>query len=237
MIRAPGISDQLPAAQPALGRLPPPDRSRDSEYLLPRLARGEAAELPRRRLWWSPGVWDQRDTSECVAYSTGKWLVGGPVTNRLPWTLNEFYRDCQRNDEWPGEDYDGTSVRAAFRLLKERGLVSEYRWAFDHPTTLKHVLTVGPVVVGTDWHREMFMPDRWGYVAPDGPVEGGHAWCVVGADQDRRHPLTGEVGAYRAVNSWGINWGQQGRFWITFSHMSRLIKAYGEVATAAEVKL
>lgn len=219
-----------------LGRLPAPD-DRDRNYLLPRAARRELEELPRRKIWYSPGVWDQGGTSQCVSYSTNKWLWGGPVVNRrAPWSLEQFYLDCQRNDEWPGEDYDGTSVRAAFKLLKDRGYVSEYRWAFDHPTVLKHVLTVGPVVFGTDWYIEMFTPDRWGYIEPAGEIVGGHAYKVVGADQDRKHPLSGELGAYRIVNSWGEGWGQNGRCWLTFSAADKLIRAWGEACTAIEVK-
>lgn len=221
--------------QAGLGRLPSPD-SRDRGYLLQAPRRGE--ELPPHKYWYSPGVLDQGNTSQCVAYSTTKWLVSGPVTNtKMPWPIDAFYRDCQRVDEWPGEDYDGTSVRAAFRLLKERGYVSEYRWAFDHPMLLRHVLSVGPAVLGTDWHLDMFRPDRHGYIEPTGDIAGGHAYAVVGADRDKVHPDTGWVGAYRIVNSWGPNWGEGGRAWLAFDHADALIKNWGEACTAIEKKV
>lgn len=221
--------------QAGLGRLPAPD-VRDRSFLLQPPRRGE--EMPRRRFWSSPGVLDQGETSQCVAYSTTKWLIGGPVTNRtMPWSIEQFYHDCQQVDEWPGDGYDGTSVRAAFKLLKERGYVTEYRWAFDHPTLLRHVLLVGPAVLGTDWHMEMFMSDRWGYIEPVGEIVGGHAYKVVGASQDRVHPASGMKGAYRIVNSWGPNWADSGRAWLAFDHADALIKAHGEACTATEKKV
>jgi C1A family cysteine protease len=39
------------------------------------------------------------------------------------------------------------------------------------------------------------------------------------------------------VNSWGPGWGQNGRAWITFKDLDRLIKAEGEAAVAMEMKL
>ncbi len=222
--------------QPALGRRHAPDE-RDRKHLLPRPRRGELAELPRRKMWSSPGVLDQGDTSQCVAYSSTKWLTGGPICNKLPFPrIEDFYHECQRNDEWQGENYDGTSVRAAFKVLKQKGVVSRYAWAFDCETAVNHVLGVGPMVFGTDWHRDMFTPDRWGYIEPNGPIEGGHAYCIVGADRDRVHPLTGAKGAFRIVNSWGAGWAQKGRCWLSFADADKLIKADGEACTAFEVK-
>jgi hypothetical protein len=148
-----------------------------------------------------------------------------------------LYRECQLVDEWPGEDYDGTSVRALFKVLQRVGIVSEYRWAFECEAVIDHVLMHGPVVMGTSWHNDMFDPDRWGYIQPTGEIMGGHAWLIIGAARDRKNP-DGSKGAVRMVNSWGPNWGrQQGRAWITFEHLDHLIKDYGEACTATELRL
>ena len=32
-----------------------------------------------------------------------------------------LYHEAQKVDEWPGEDYDGTSVRAGLDILRKRG--------------------------------------------------------------------------------------------------------------------
>lgn len=187
------------------------------------------------RTWYSPGVMDQGATSECVGYSGVKYLTTAPVYNK-PLDPHELYKECQRTDEWPGEDYDGTSVRGLFKALKRRGLVSGYKWAFEYELVVNHILTAGPVVMGTVWPMEMFTPDRHGYIEPKGEDAGGHAWLIIGANRNRRNP-DGTRGAVRMINSWGDGWAQNGRAWITFNNLDWLIKEDGEACVATEVKM
>lgn len=215
-----------------LGRLPSKD-VRDHQYLIP--VRRKAASVVTQKTWYSGGVMDQGATSQCVAYSGVKYLTSGPVYNK-PLDPVELYRECLKLDEWPGEDFDGgTSVRALFKALKGRGLVTEYRWAFELEPVVNHVLTTGPVVMGTVWTYDMFMPHNVnGYIWPTGSVEGGHAWLIIGANRNRRNP-DGSKGAFRMVNSWGDDWGQNGRAWLSFETLAYLIKQDGEAAVATEV--
>lgn len=217
---------------PALGRRYAPDPN-DRKFLIPR--RSVAAAAVHSRYWTSRGVLDQGATSMCVAFAGGKYLTSSPVMNKLP-ALPSLYRECQQNDEWPGENYDGTSVRALFKVLKKRGLVTEYQWAFDAETVINHILLKGPVVMGTTWTRDMFMPDEKGYITFTGPNEGGHAWLLIGANRRRRNP-DGTRGAVRMINSWGKGWGDEGRAWLTFPTLQKLIEDYGEACVANEIRL
>ena len=205
---------------------------RDLNYLLPR-----RASRARSRHWYSAGVMDQGGTSQCVAYSGVKYLTTAPVMNR-PIDPVPLYRECLALDEWPGEDFDGgTSVRALFKALKKRGYVTEYRWALDAETIVSHVITTGPVVMGTSWHRDMFTPvTTTGYLEITGPIEGGHAWLIIGASRDRRNP-DGTRGAVRMINSWGDGWGDRGRAWITLTDLETLVRDDGEACVATEVKI
>jgi len=211
-----------------LGRLRTVDE-RDRKYLL-----RAAPTAYTQRYWHSPGVMDQGATSQCVAYSGVKYLTTAPVYNK-PLDPPTLYNECQRVDEWPGEDYDGTSVRALFKVLKSRALIKEYRWAFDCEPVVNHLLTVGPVVMGTVWTMEMFMPDRHYYIEPKGEVVGGHAWLLIGTNRNKRNP-DGTRGAVRMINSWGVGWADKGRAWLTFKNLDWLIKADGEACVATEVK-
>jgi|SRR5688572_4658975 len=217
-----------------LGRRPSPD-PRDRRYLLSR-----QPTAVTYRHWSSPGVLDQDGTSQCVAYSGFKYLTTGPVLNRRPKeTPVQLYRMCLKVDEWEGEDFDGgTSVRAMFQIFKTLGYVSEYRWAFDAETVVNHILTRGPVCVGTDWLRNMFMPHKkTGYLDCSGPNDGGHAWLIVGANTKQKNP-DGTTGAVRMINSWGKKWGSSGgRAWVTFNDLDKLIKADGEACVATEIKI
>lgn len=190
----------------------------------------------RNRTWYSLGVLDQGGTSQCVAYSGVKYLTSAPVIQASPMAPGQLYHECQLIDEWDGESYDGTSVRALFKVLKSIGLIAEYRWAFDVATVVDHLLEKGPVVVGTVWTMDMFTPDRWGYIWPAGEATGGHAYLLIGANRDRRNP-DGSRGAVRLINSWGENWGsQRGRAWMTIAALDQLIRNDGEACVANEVR-
>jgi len=213
--------------------------ARDHDYKLPN--KRAAAKTWTSRYWSSSGVLDQGATSQCVAYSGVKYLHTGPVYNRglQQQDCARLYKDCQQVDEWPGDNYDGTSVRALFRVFKSRGFVTEYRWAFDAETIINHVLTTGPVVMGTVWTMDMFMPRKGSfYITPTGEDVGGHAWLITGANRKKENPpdAGGGYGAVRMVNSWGEGWGQKGKAWISFKHLGKLVQMDGEACVAAEVK-
>lgn len=217
-----------------LGRLKSKDKD-DHKFLLPPRKRGE--ELPTRRMWYSKGVLDQGNTPECVGHAARKYLDAGPVINKGGPDQHLLYQLAQMNDEWPGEGYEGTSVRGVMKAMRQLGFCGYYQWAFDVETVVKHVLMTGPMVMGTDWHVDMFTPDRHNYVEPIGEVAGGHSWLIIGVDRYRRHPTTGAIGAARCLNSWGDNWADKGRFWITLADLDKLIRADGEAALGTENKI
>lgn len=215
-----------------LGRRHAPD-DRDKAYLLQAPRKTSA---PTSRTWTSFGVLDQGATSMCVAYAGTKYLTSSPIRNKPPMPPADLYRQAQLVDEWPGEDPDsGTSVRALFKVLKRIGYVKEYRWAYDVETLVQQVLGVGPVVCGTNWYYDMMDPDRWGYIQPTGSSMGGHAWLIIGASRTRVNPDK-TFGAVRMINSWGPNWGpQNGRAWITFRDLAKLLNEDGEACVATEI--
>jgi|SRR5215217_2431909 len=206
---------------------------RNLDYKLPR--RAVARDL-RRRMWWAGQVLDQGATPQCVGYAGWGWLAAGPITNPPKFTPTELYHWAQERDEWPGKDYEGSSSLGLMRALKDKGYISEYRWALDVQTMIAWVLTTGPVVVGTNWYLDMFTPDRRGYIRPTGENVGGHEWGIVGADKDRVD-MQGDKGAFRMVNTWGRGWAEKGRAWVSFKSMEFLLGEEGDCTTATEIKL
>lgn len=213
-----------------LGRLVQKDH-RNSQYPMPRVQ-----TVVRRRMWNAAEVLDQRDTPQCVGYAGWGWLAGGPVVNQPKFTPEQLYLWAQDNDEWPGNDYEGSSTLGLMKALRAKGYVDQYVWATEAETLMQWVLQKGPVVVGTEWRREMFTPRGDGFLEIGGPVDGGHEWRIVGADLDKRVPVEcgGGTGAFRMVNSWGRNWGQTGRAWVSAHDLDALIKADGEAVTSVE---
>jgi hypothetical protein len=212
-----------------------PDKPDERDHPVPRSTLIAAKEVRNR--YWIPGpILDQGGTSQCVAYSGVAALTCNPIKNKPHTTEEAIYNWCRRNDQWVGEDYDGTSVHALMKWLKLNGYVSSYRWAKTVQEVHAHLMVAGPAIFGTTWHWDMFTPDREGYLHLSGGEAGGHAWLARGGNIDRVHKLTGHVGALRKRGSWGRGWGQNGEAWISYPNIQRLIDDYGEVALPIEVK-
>lgn len=87
--------------------------------------------------WWE--FYDQGQEGACVGFGCSRAMS---LLNRTRYDGQWLYHTAQENDEWPGEDYDGTSVRAGLDVLRAVGAkrsrsglvlagdgISEYRWA------------------------------------------------------------------------------------------------------------
>jgi hypothetical protein len=181
-------------------------------------------------------VLDQGATPQCVGYSGFGFLLNGPVTNIPHFTPTDLYHYAQQNDEWPGEDYEGSSVRGLFKALQTLGYIKEYKWAFSVQPIVDHLLLVGPVVMGTIWTEGMFAADHAGFIDDiGGNVAGGHAYQLIGVNKLMRTPHG--VGAVRMVNSWGASWEDHGRAWISFQMLEWLLSQDGEACTSLEIKV
>jgi len=159
--------------------------------------------------------YDQGSEGACVGFSSS-WMMS--ILNRRFYDARWLYLEAQKVDDWPGENYSGTSVRAGMEVLRSVGHkflhnhdhehapliedgIHEYRWA----TTVDEVRTCiaagVPVTLGVDWMSNFDAPVRksngsyWIGEGDLGHVRGGHAICCYGAS-DRRQ-------AVRLVNSWG----------------------------------
>lgn len=220
-------------SMPGLGRIKRfDDRSRSFPVTaaLPREAEGL-----QDKTWRRPRAMDQGTTPQCVGYSLWGALNTQPLTStysydvRRAYTPAEIYAGAQKNDYWAGEDYDGSSVLGGARFLRSAGAIREYRWAFGIEQVLQALSWVGPVVVGTDWLRNMFTAPNpeTGYFpkaryALDvaGPMAGGHAYEL--------HGLRVKQEVVIATNSWSTEWGDNGRCYLTFSDLDLLLQAEGE---------
>lgn len=237
-----------PREQYGLGRKEAKD-TRDQDYPMKRLAVARATPQRHYRYHYANGWWgNQGDEPQCVAYAWLHWLEDGPVTQPLtphkhPNAVlppDPFYREAQKNDEWPGTDYDGTSVRAGAKIGQKHGFISEYYWAFDGVTAMRAVLNGMPLVMGTWWRDGMWETDQYGFVEYRGSYDGGHAWVVNGGWIPRgmtiEAAIRDKVGYIRGKNSWGRSWGKKGHFYMSLYHFDQAIREQGEACVATEVR-
>jgi hypothetical protein len=66
--------------------------------------------------WWD--FYNQGQEGACVGFGSSRMMS---QLNRKLYDGFWLYHEAQKVDEWPGEDYDGTSVRAACDILRTRG--------------------------------------------------------------------------------------------------------------------
>jgi hypothetical protein len=215
-----------------LGRLVIPDE-RDSEFPV---LRQRPAVLPKEsrdalargwRYWNAPNPLDQGSMPACVGFAWVHWLIAGPLAQRDFTEQNAItiYRMAQTLDEWPGVNYEGTSVRGGVKALRNLGVVKEYRWSSTLEQTVYAVLAEGPVVVGLDWFAGMDEP-AGNVMRAKGRFLGGHAFMLIGASEQRR--------MFRILNSWGSGWEDNGRAWLPFEDFAWLLGRRGEACLATE---
>jgi hypothetical protein len=137
-----------------------------------------------------------------------------------------IYTDAKRYDEWPGEDYEGSSASGAVKALKAVGAYLESDWPYARRTkpagakpaynvsAYRRLEGVEPILEALrDGHAvfatitttpEFTDPAKDGTVTIKLPLqlEGGTSVAIVGYDSKR--------GTFTFANHWGTGWGRQG---------------------------
>lgn len=182
---------------------------------------------PRSYTWSNGGVvLDQGAEGACVGFGWAHELAARPSVVKAvdAFKALEIYREAQKIDEWAGEAYEGTSVLAGAKIAQSKGYITEYRWCLTIEDLVVALGYHGPVVIGVDWYNGMFNVNAEGFLKPTGGIAGGH--CVMlNMISLKKLPdgnidyLSSYVGG---VNSWGGDWGVNGRFKIALIDMMML---------------
>lgn len=242
-----------------LGRLEPTDWKHVEKYpfsavieephspiTIPTGSFDRALSLP---VYWRE--WDQGREGACVGFGTSMMMA---LTNRKQDPLHRqyrynpmwLYREAQKVDEWPGENYSGTSVRAACDVLRNIGHVRVLRGK-DQPVSLSEGIDTNrwatgideiraaiysglAVSIGINWYRDFDTPhtrngelfigqDNWLQTG----IRGGHCVCIYRMS-DRRN-------AFRILNSWGASYPP---VWFPYDVIKALLMQDGEAAVITD---
>jgi hypothetical protein len=194
---------------------------------------------PRTKLWTPGRQLDQGEEGACTAFGTAADMLAVPVpvtaVRGVP-VDDAFafagYQRIKRIDEFPGEDYEGSSVNAAMKWYRELGLISGWWWCKTPAEMIQALIQLGPVVIGTPWWDSMYETSADGLITVSGTVVGGH--CILANGYIRGCRVHGGAECVRLRNSWGVGWGDPtGHGHLPLDEFSELVfTGNGEVAVA-----
>jgi hypothetical protein len=190
---------------------------------------------------------DQGEEGACVGFGITNDLMGSPVRVRPPdykgdlrgqkltagnaFAQKVFEMARRDFDPWPGEDYDGTSVRAGFQAAQFLKAIEEYRW-IRTPEEFRAALQKTPVIIGVNMYANMARPDANGFVRAGGSLLGGHCMCTNGIYVSKSRTY------YRIRQSWGEHHGIRGDIFISDEDLMGVVfEDDGEAAVLLGEKL
>jgi hypothetical protein len=177
----------------------------------------------RRSYTWKCDIYlDQGSEGACTGFAVSHEAAARPaiVKNITERIAKEVYYRARQLDEWPGENYSGSSVLGAMKAALEKGWYKEYRWAFGEDDLALAIGYYGPAVLGINWYDGMTSPNENGLIKVSGEICGGHAILCNG--------YSIKTGLYRLHNSWSLDWGINGDGFISKEDMKRLLEEQGE---------
>lgn len=188
----------------------------------------------KKQMWQEGTVLDQGREGACVGFGWTAELLAEPFAPPSQPPANfgnsmaqKFYKMAQQIDEWPGENYEGTSVLAGAKIMQQQGFMEGYRWCFGIEDLRDAVITQGPVVIGIPWYSGMYYTRKSGFVDASGSKVGGHCITITGYD-----PAMNIEGAEREIfrwrNSWGESYGINGSGYIQYDLLESLLKERAE---------
>jgi hypothetical protein len=195
----------------------------------------EQTIIEKKTVMWQEGsVLDQGSEGACVGFAwTGELLADPAAPKDQPDTAfanslaSSFYQEAKTLDEWPGENYDGTSVLAGAKVMKQKGFINEYRWCFGIEDLRDAVIAEGPVVIGIPWFEGMYTTKPEGLVKVSGAQVGGHAILITGYNPKMRFG-NNVYEVFRWRNSWGSDYGINGSGCIKYKDLAMLLENNGE---------
>ena len=193
------------------------------------LPKGAFLKLVNEKVWEYPPehmALDQGNTAHCVGFSMANFGLNYPT--HIDFTNDDghkFYYQCKEIDGTPLNE-DGSTIRSAAKVLQKSGRIQGYAFAPDMPTIKWWLLNRGPMIVGTAWMRDMFIPDANNILHITGDIVGGHAYLL------NEWRIDNYIGIQ---NSWGNLWGKEGKAYISAEDFGKLFIYDGEAMTAVEL--
>ena len=202
---------------------------------------------------------DQGQLGSCVGFAMVAMKEWQEITERIMeqkeyGPTNDELKDLSESYVYwnakaiDGDPEEGTTLRVAMQVLKNKGVPTERFWPYSDKTrgealdgadtaaewtkigsywrvtSLEELLTAlskQPVPIGISCFEEIFSVGSNGLVPlPKNPAldYGGHAICLVGYDDEKR--------LLKFKNSWSTAWGQNGYGYLSYDYFEYIIDAW-----------
>jgi hypothetical protein len=171
---------------------------------------------------------NQETTNHCVGFSMADFGINLPIQDLYNNDIgHKFYYMCKEIDGDPANE-EGSNIRSAAKVLKQVGRIEAYAFAPNIEAIKWWILNRSPMIVGTIWTEGMFTSNSDNIIEIAGKVAGGHAYLINEWTK----------GNYLGIqNSWGYNWGINGKAYISAVNFEKIFKYNGEAIAAVELPL
>lgn len=234
------------ATRKLTARADPPDL-RDRYYDAPLIPLRAKIDPPR-----GLAILDQGEEGACTGFGLAATIhlllarSGRPQTRV---STRMLYEMAKRHDEWPGEDYDGSSLRGALRGWSSMGVCTEDAWPYDPKTSDREVTIARAedaknITLGAYFRLRPHLPDYHAalcqaeiiYVSADvhagwsNPGKSGLIAYTQASVIDGGHAFA--IVGYNAKgfwvqNSWGPDWGARGlALWTYEDWLDNVVDAW-----------
>lgn len=214
--------------------------------VLPPQYRSKTPQIEKEEIDMSNDIGIIRDTGPegttagfAIAYAI-QAAVKAKTNQNVNISARGIYVLAKKYDEWPGEEYEGTSVTGGLKAVREVGAYLEEDWPYSEKTIPKpkpkpafkvsgyselkgieqilNALRENKVVIATIQVTNDFdKTDKDGRVTIKLPLRtmGGKAICLVGYNAD--------TAEFKFANDWGTSWGFNGFGFIKDTDLTKII--------------
>ncbi len=194
-------------------------------------------------------ILDQKREGACTGFGLAAIinLLKKKRGERFPVSPRMLYEMAKLHDEWPGEDYAGSSCRGAIKGWYNMGVCSDSKWKYvaNNPGSMtvdrakearKNTIgayyrvqprisdfhaainETGAVYCSAKTHNGWQRPHKTSHIIPFDPIpKGGHAFAIVGYNTK----------GFWVQNSWGRRWGKSGlALWLYEDWQQNLMDAW-----------
>ncbi len=176
-------------------------------------------------------ILDQKTEGACTGFAVAGAInfLNQRAGREIVVSPRMLYEMAKRSDEWPGEEYDGSSLRGAIRGWNNMGVCEEKYWPYRVGKNrgdltieaaknarqntigayyrlepiISHFHTAlneaGVIAVSANVHNGWFKPAN-GVIEYNKDPAGGHAFIIIGYNDK----------GFWIQNSWGKKWGDNG---------------------------